>query len=391
MYPYYFYKPFIYNTMYPSAQSISNSIYPHHTNFSVLMPSHSITTIEKLESPYPYSKYYLSLENPAPFSYETQALTHVDLQQTKSVFHDLLQQSVESALDFLNEESLTFPSLYLLRLDIENWGLFHRLNGRNKTALVLTKEILANENTAYSIESLSCDYIHNVHAALKWMLETGFSQDGLDNDYDIILDTAAILDVKLFHEKRILPIIVEMIFNRVSKGLFTHDLIWAFFEARDPYSLMLIANRLKSRNEKVAAFARKLLGFIPGMDTVSPNDFERQYTLVQNWLEENSPFLYYTGESLQQTNQPIPYVILLEAKYLCKAVAIDSGKFMEPLTNHEKNLLRDFYPLKLDTKIALTNCSFLLHQRDKMRWKMWLQNPISEQVHHARSRMGVGL
>ena len=102
---------------------------------------------------------------------------------------------------------------------------------------------------------------------------------------------------KVYNDKTILPTIVDTIFFRNRKGLFTHDLIWAFFQARDPYSLMLIANYLYSEDIKDVKLACKLLDFVPSIDMTMGKDSKKQYRDLFYWLEENYPlFIFYGGK-----------------------------------------------------------------------------------------------
>ena len=169
--------------------------------------------------------------------------------------------------------------------------------------------------------------------------------------HDEFLDVTAMLLIKVHKDKTILPIIVDMIFFRNREGLFNHDLIWAFFQARDPYSLMLIANYLGSEDVKDVKLACKLLDFVPSIDMTMGKDSKKQYIAFFNWLKENYPFLYFTGESFQRTSKPIPYIVALDAKYLCRQVSLYTGKPLIPYTEKENNLLGYFNNLDENNKL----------------------------------------
>ncbi|MBK5240310.1 hypothetical protein [Clostridium sp.] len=151
---------------------------------------------------------------------------------------------------------------------------------------------------------------------IKEIFEGCIGKHGLSEEKDEILDITAALLIKTHNDNSILPIIVDTIFFRNREGLFNHDLIWTFFEARDPYSLMLIANYLYSDDARDIELAYKLLDFVPSIDMRNGRgDSENQYTTIFYWLKENYRFLYFTGESFQRTSNPIPYKIDLHEKY----------------------------------------------------------------------------
>lgn len=297
----------------------------------------------------------------------------------------LAQKDRGKAIDLINEEELSFTSLFVLRDEIQQLEFFDQMNIKNKIALEIVDETLKEYKVELSPSDMVSNFIQNVRTALKWMLTTGAFDDGMSDEYDEVMDVTAILLVKVYKDKGILPLLADMIFKRYKMGTCIHDLAWAFFEGKEPYSLILIGNRLRSREIKDVELACKLLGFIPGVDVKSSVDGETQYFGFFNWIEENRPFLYFTGESFQQKNSPTPYVVVLEAKYLCKVISIDTGKSLEPLTREEDELLSSFDKQDDDTKTLLSNYSFRLHYDDVNGWNMWLHRPIETQIKIAKA------
>ena len=220
------------------------------------------------------------------------------------------------------------------------------------------------------------------------MFETGYSDDGMNNQYDKVIETAAVLLIKLYRDKSLLHKIVEMIFLRHRKELFIYDLVWAFFECRDANSLVFIADFLRSPYIQDVKLAHKLLGFIPYMKINMNASPQIQYSQCIHWIQENAPFLHYTGESFQQTSKPIPYAISLEAKYLCKPLSAEGKRSLHPASELDKNLLVQFSKLDSDARLMLSNCSYLLHRSNFQMWNMWIHHPVSEQIKFARNMAG---
>ena len=236
------------------------------------------------------------------------------------------------------------------------------------------------------IEYLYSNHKKIVYPILKAMFEGGIAQNGLNNEQDEFLDVASLLLIKVHKDKTILPIIVDMIFSRNREGLFTHDLIWAFFQARDPYSLMLIANYLGSEDINDVKLACKLLDFVPSIDMTTGKCSKKQYKAFFYWLEENYPFLYFTGESFQRTSKPIPYIVALDAKYLCKQVSLFTGKPFIPYTEKENNLLGYFNVLDKSNKLLLSKFSLRIHNENIYLWKSWINHSIIRQISIAKAR-----
>jgi hypothetical protein len=244
-----------------------------------------------------------------------------------------------------------------------------------------------NALSSSKIKYLYSDYRQVAYPTLKEIFESGMAQRGLSDEHEEVLDVTAILLTTVHKDKTILPSIIDMIFFRNRKGLFTHDLIWAFFQARDPYSLMLIANYLGSEDVKDVKLARELLDFVPDLDMTIDKDSKKQYRAFCYWLEENYPFLYFTGESFQRTSKPIPYIVVLDAKYLCKRVSLNTGKPLMTLTEKESNLLGYFNNLDEDNKLLLSRFSFRINYENIYLWELWINHTITRQISIAKASL----
>ncbi|MCX7842922.1 MAG: hypothetical protein N2489_07600 [Clostridia bacterium] len=297
----------------------------------------------------------------------------------RSYFARLASYRPVQAANILNEPKLSFATLYCLSPEIEKYSLANRLNMRNKTALEYLNALRSRQKL---------DYTRLTEEALEWVFETGRHDDGLSNEFDGILDKTAAILTKVYRNKSALPSIVDIIFKRNKKGGFIYDLIWAFFEARNADSLMLIADRLNSGNNKDAELAQKLLNFIPGINNISNTDRASLYAHVAEWLTENCCFLQYTGETFNQISNPEPFSVCLEAKYMCIPVSNPDSIDGRTITGQESSRLREFKTLDKETKVMLSDFSYSLHRKDQQSWSVWISSPLSEQIKAAKQEGG---
>jgi hypothetical protein len=304
----------------------------------------------------------------------------------KNYFHDLIINNSDKAVELINDENLHYCSLYILQLELEAFGLKKRLNGRNRMALRITRDISARDSE--DMRLLTHGRNTDTLDTLKWILGTGCADDGLTSDYEAIMEHTAILLSRTYRNTELLDKIEEMIFSRNRKGLFVHYLIWAFFEARSTYCLTLLANRLRSPEKSDVELAKRLLGFIPAIAEGSGADGMTLFREAANWIQENQPFLYYTGESLHQTGTPQHYDISREAKYLCSPVSAEDGSLLRPADNNQRSLADAFNKLDKDSKKLLSDCSYLLYRKNIHQWNTWMNLPIEGQIRLAATVMG---
>lgn len=304
----------------------------------------------------------------------------------RGYFRNLVKYDIHKALELVNDEKLHFSSLYVLRFEIAGFGLTSHLSRRNRKALNFINGITAKRKTDTwcLIHSQNSTY----YPVLKWILETGCTDDGLSDRYNEILELTASMLTKYYKDSSVLPIIVDMIFKRYRKGLFIHHLAWAFFEVQNPDSLLLIANYMRSAESKDVELACKLLSFIPHIQTEGNTDMMRTYYNVIYWIQENLKFLNYTGESFHHTARPLTYVISRDAKYLCKPVAAIEKRQIENFSEDEKKLLAPFKELEPETRTLLSECSYHLYRRNYESWNIWIHYPITEQIKTARLMTG---
>ncbi len=173
-----------------------------------------------------------------------------------------------------------------------------------------------------------------------------------------------------------------MIFKRNRKGAFTHDLIWAYFQAKDSQALRVMAEYLRSANRKDAELAHTLL-HLP-QNSEQGGSRANQYRDYMSWLDENSPYLYFTEESFQLTNSPNSCEVNLEAKYLGKNSSTKKHEIDDSFNEEDLDYLNNFSGMQEEEKEVLANYSNKLHNQDPLNWNHWMKYPIDQQVQVAR-------
>lgn len=296
----------------------------------------------------------------------------------RKLLGELAEQDSDTAVRMLNDESLQFGTLYTLQTELSAFRLYDRLSPQRKNALQIAG-ILAAAKKTEKTGGLETRSDADTHAALHWILTSGFRDDGTSSEYERILELSAILLTKRYKDTSVLPLLADMAFMRHRAGHLYYDLVWAFLEAREPRSLPLIARYLCSGEPGDVELARRLLYFVPCIRDNWNDAGTRQYSCTLQWLQENLPFLYYTGESFQQTSHPKVYAVSLEAKYLCKNVSVNTGKPLQPWKEEEQALLNVFGRLNAPDRRKLADFSYRLYCRNLQQWSFWLDCPLAEQ------------
>ncbi|HEX6923556.1 MAG TPA: hypothetical protein VF149_06995 [Bacillales bacterium] len=294
-------------------------------------------------------------------------------------FRNTLEVNRRQAVEHLNDDNLCFPSLYVLNGEIAKADLFAELSERCRLAAEFLSMRAGKSDLQGEIQAL--------HPTLKWMVQTG-GEDNIDKEYLKKLDSAAALLTSVYRDRSILPAVSDMIFFRCRNGLPYHDLVRSFLEARDPYSLALVADRLRSSDAYEGDCARRLLAFIPGIDRKEADQKDLQFKKFHEWMEENGPFLRYKGENFDTTHRPTPYVPVLPAKYLGNFVAVDNGKMHCSMTKKESRLHRRFGELPGDSQRLLAVYSAHKRRMNHDEWMKWMNLSIKKQLKAAEGEDG---
>lgn len=301
----------------------------------------------------------------------------------RNSFRSLALSRRETAVRLVNGDSLLFATLYVLQPVLSELNLDGLLSERDRTALKICDRITQEKKAGDSVEEAFSLNSEAVHSVLLWMFQTGMADDGLNEEFDQILDITASILIKTHHEKTVQPDVAELIFRRNRKGAYLHDLTWAYFQTRDTDALRIVAKHLLSSDRKDAEFAGMLLHMEPD-ELKTARDRRKKYTEFNGWLDENSPYLYFTNESFQLTNNPVVCDVDLDAEYLGKGISPRSRRPLSPLTNEENGCLRHFKETPDDDRTVLAKYSHRLHKENPAYWAQWLQFPVEEQLQIAR-------
>ncbi len=307
-------------------------------------------------------------------------------EEVSKYFGKMAAANKKTAAALINDETLQFPTLYLLKPALVRTGLLTRLSNKYLKAVRLANAILRKDTACVEYLVKNCNI--EVQETLKWILLTGCADDGLDNRYDELMELSAALLVRHYSDSSILPAVADMLFKRYKKGLLVHNLVWAFFEARNPDSLLLLANYLYSQDSRDYEFACKLLNFIPYVESNRYTTPAKMYYEVSQWIRENSMFLYRTEECLHLTANPIPYALSSEAKYLCKPVSPSNGKPFRDYSEEEEGILSRFRALEPEIRLQLAGFSYFLYRRNMHQWNQWIHFSIEDQLKSMKMAMG---
>lgn len=146
----------------------------------------------------------------------------------------------------------------------------------------------------------------------------------------------------------------------------------------------MIAGYLRSSNAADVELACTLLHLAQDAPPKSNLEKQKTYNKFLSWLNENNPYLYFTGESFQFSNSPTPCSLNLDAKYLCKTVSTHSRNPIGFATEEELIRLNEFHKAQQDEKSDLANYSSSLYKKNKQSWSKWIAYPVDKQIDIAR-------
>ena len=305
----------------------------------------------------------------------------------KSEYRKMIAKSREKAVSQINGEIRQFSTLYILLPEIVASGLLDHLTPRNQIALFLCANLDANLRLSIDIPK-ELPVSDATHSSLKWVLLSGYKDNGLCDAYDQILDAAASLLIRTYHDSEVLPVIARLIFERNRKGQYIHDLTWALFSSHEPMILNIIVEYLHSSNKQDMELANRLLENASDEWLSNGIPGQRQYGACSSWLRENRPYLDFTEESFQQSSEPVLFRVNLEAKYLCKKTSAQILSSAETHTQDDSDRLTAFRHMSGEEKTILAKYSNRLYTNNRQQWRRWMGYPIEKQMKIANDRFG---
>lgn len=302
------------------------------------------------------------------------------IDRTKEKFLEIGQKNSKQALLQINHQALTFPTLYVLIPEIEELCLYNMLNLRNSHAIQVCSKILQDDSLTQHMKDQPITK-EQKHHVLKWMFTTGWREDGLCNQFDHILDIVTAVLIKQYKDHSILPTVVYEIFERNRKGLLIHDLIWNFYQARNPNALTLIASYLRSNNQEDVQLACEILHYTPEIEKEIHGNPHNKFASYQRWFRENQPYFYFSNESMQCSSEPEAFKVDLDAKYLSKPTK-------KPLNSFEQKQLQQFKQEQDYDQKLLANYSSRMHSQNPQLWNRWIHSDIHQQLQTIKRQEG---
>ncbi len=298
--------------------------------------------------------------------------------QMEEQFHALALRDEDAALAQLNDSNLQYPTLYLLEPEIVKMGLGGRLSDRNRLARLFAAALTEGPS------SLANGDRPELQPVLRWMQGTGWQAEPMEEQYERILDRAAILLTHRYHDDASLPAITEHLFARHRHGRYAYDLQWALFAGAPDTCLQLLQNKLRSADGRDVELARKLLNVAPSFSTAG--NPERQRRLAGQWLTRNRAFLRPTGATSQEGPDIHRWELAHDQKYLHHRM--QGGEVERILSPWEMARLQAFAACGEGERQLLSECSQRLRRHNLARWQCWMNKPIDQQLRTARRLLG---
>ncbi len=275
------------------------------------------------------------------------------------------------------QKGLDFNHMFSLRNNLDDKNVEVKLDDKNKIAIDIMRDILDEEKRGEVDKFSVLSYIEETNSVMKWMLNSALDAKDMGSEYCEVIDIVAIFLVKVYRDYDILPVVVDLIFQRNKNDQYIHELIWAFFQSYDVESLKLICDKLSSNDKKSKELACTLLSFIPNIEEYTNNNKE---FYAKKWIDNNKNYIYFTDDSKHARSKPVYCKLNLEGKYLGEKVDKKTGKIISNLKNDEKQKLKEFNNLDEEIKIILSSYSFKLKKLNLDKWLKWIDYSINDQV-----------
>ncbi len=296
-------------------------------------------------------------------------MNSLSLEETRKNFgaeklHKSFEYSLKTnrnfAINQVNDKSLSFSTFFLIIPLIEKYNIANMLNIKNKIALKTYSQLFGKKQVFIEFDK------EKEISVLKWIIESASYDDGIDDDYDRLIDYATAKLIDEYHDDEALNSAINLSFLRNSKGEYNHDLLWAIFKSGNPEIFKLIAKHLNSMNNKEADFSKDLL-----INATNGEITENDVSSFENylvWIDENQPYMYSTGDGYNMSSSPDFYKIDSALKNYEKHKAqIPESK--KPPKEIDKNYIDEFLNADKSIDSSIHNYSDLMFKTDKSKWK----------------------
>lgn len=276
-----------------------------------------------------------------------------------------------------NRKGLDFNYMFSLRNNLDDKNVEVNLDDKNKIAIDIMKDILDEDKRGDLDDFSVLTYIEETNSVMRWMLNSALDSKDMGGEYCEVIDIVAIYLIKVYRDYDMLPVVVDLIFQRNKNNLYIHELVWAFFQSYDVESLKLVCDKLSSNDKKSKELACTLLNFIPNVEEYTNNNKE---IYAKKWIDNNKDYIYFTDDSKHARNKPVYCKINLSGKYLGEKVHKKTGEIISKLKNEDKQKLKDFNNLDEDTKLIVSSYSFKLKKLNLDKWLKWINYSINDQI-----------
>ncbi len=305
-------------------------------------------------------------------------------QACREFFEQSEKNGRAAAIKLADDGALSFGTFFTILPDLQRLQMQAELSERGRTAFRLCETILSGAKTGMGI----CPEMNGgCQDTLLWIFLTGMLDDGMDGDFDRIIDASAAVLAKTYHDESFLPALVSLIFRRNRRGSYVHDLAWAFLQSHSPKALKLAADYLNSEDGRDAELAEDLL-HLPHVENRQAR--REQHAGYLKWLEENGPYLLFGCAGFNATARPHVCDVDLAAKYLCRAVPDHRRIPKDGLSEAEKSVLEGFAKIRGEEQETLAHFSSQIHRRNPVRWRRWIRSPLDAQLKAAKKGGGDG-
>ena len=291
-------------------------------------------------------------------------------EELKMRFEKALLKNSTDVVNLINNKEISFSTFFILIPILKKYNMFNKLNLRNKIAQKIYDECFSKVVPKVTYTRQNEIYV------LKWIVNSASYDDGIDDDFDKIVDYAFAKLLDENSEPEVIENAVNLAFIRNSKNEFNHDLIWAIFRTGNPDALKAIAKHLKSNNRKEKEFTKTLLENAMDDGVDDDNRFDK----IDEWIEENKPYLNFTGNSYNYATSPRFCEIDTKSKYMGRNKKESGFSMNIPQTQIQLENIKCFKKLDYKTQAKLSRYSKFLHDTDIEKWNRWQKQSLRKQV-----------